>query len=142
LLFVTGVGLSSWRHGVLLFVGSLVGTLAAVYRNDPEGTVSIGIYGYNAALAAVAVYLWRKSLLYPMLAALVAVPLTEFFPKTLGIPALTAPFVVSAWIVLAVGSLEPWFCAEPTPAPVEGPGERVPERVGDVPAGSRPAALS
>jgi urea transporter len=142
LLFVAGVALSSWRHAVLLFFGSLVGALVAVYHNDPQGTISIGIYGYNAALAAVAVYLWRKSLLYPILAAILAVPLTEFFPTALGIPALTAPFVVAAWIVIAIGSLEPWFCAEPAPVPAAGPGERMSERVGDALTGSRTAPLS
>jgi urea transporter len=111
-LFVVGVALSSWRHAVLLFVGSLVGTLAAIYHSDPEGAIAIGIYGYNAALAAVAVYLWRKSLLHPILAAIIAVPLTELFPKGLGVPALTAPFVVSAWIVIAIGSLEAYFCTD------------------------------
>jgi urea transporter len=111
-LFLVGVAISSWRHAVILFVGSFVGTLAAIYHNDPEGTIQIGIYGYNSALAAVAVYLWRKSLLHPILAALVAVPLTELFPKGLGIPALTAPFVVSAWILLAIGCLETYFCTD------------------------------
>jgi urea transporter len=111
-LFVAGVALSNWRHGLLLFLGSLVGTLAAIYHSDPDDTVAIGIYGYNSALASVAVYLWRKSLLNPILAALVAVPLTEFFPSTLGIPALTAPFVAASWIVLAIGSLEGYFCTD------------------------------
>ena len=111
-LFVAGVALSSWRHAILLILGSLVGTLAAVYHKDPESTVAIGIYGYNSALAAIAVYLWRKSLLYPILAALVAVPLTEFFPSALGIPALTAPFVVASWIVLAIGCVEAYFCTD------------------------------
>jgi urea transporter len=110
--FLVGVALSSWRHAVLLFVGSLVGTLAAIYHSDPEGTIAIGIYGYNAALAAVAVYLWRKSLLHPILAAIVAVPLTEFFPKGLSVPALTAPFVVSSWLVIAIGSLEAYICTD------------------------------
>jgi urea transporter len=111
-LFVAGVALSNWRHGVLLLLGSLVGTLTAVYHSDADRTVAIGIYGYNSALAAVAVYLWRKSLLNPILAALVAVPLTEFFPSTLGVPALTAPFVVASWIVLAIGCVEAYFCTD------------------------------
>jgi urea transporter len=142
LLFVAGVALSSWRHAVLLFLGSLVGTLVAVYHNDPQGTIAIGIYGYNASLAAVAVYLWRKSLLYPILAAILAVPLTELFPTALGIPPLTAPFVLAAWIVIAVGSLEAWFGAEPPPVPPAGPGQRVSEQVEGAPAGSRTATLS
>ena len=40
----------------------------------------------------------------PILAAIVSVPLTEFFLKSLGVPPLTAPFVAAAWVVLADGS--------------------------------------
>ena len=90
-------------------LGSVVGTLVSIYHGDPTESISIGIYGYNAALAAIAVYLWRKSLLFPILPAIVSVPITEFFPKALGVPPLTAPFVAAAWVVLAVGALEPFF---------------------------------
>jgi urea transporter len=49
-----------------------------------------------------------------ILAAIISVPLTEFFPSWLGIPGLTAPFVAAAWIVIAVGQLEDLFVREPT----------------------------
>jgi len=39
----------------------------------------------------------------------VSVSLTEFFPKLLGIPALTAPFVLACWLLIALGSLERRF---------------------------------
>lgn len=109
MLFLTGIALSNWRHAVIALLGSVVGTALAYYHNDPFETISIGIYGFNAALAAIAVYLWRRSLLLPILGAAISVPLTEFFPKSLGLPTLTAPFVVASWIVLLVGSLEPLF---------------------------------
>lgn len=111
-LFLAGIAVSNWRHAAIALLGSLVGTATAYYHADPEETISIGIYGYNSSLAAMAAYLWRRSLNLPILAALVAVPLTEFFPKSLGIPPLTAPFVAAAWVVLAVGALEPYFCKE------------------------------
>jgi urea transporter len=60
-------------------------------------------------LAALGIYLWRPSLLLPILAALVSVPLTEIFPKLLGIPALTAPFVLACWLLIAIGCLERRF---------------------------------
>jgi urea transporter len=61
----------------------------------------------------MAVYLWRPSLLIAMLAAAIAIPLTEFFPSSwAGVPALTSPFVVAAWIVLAIGQLEVVFTRE------------------------------
>jgi urea transporter len=112
ILFLAGIGLSNWRHVVLALLGSVVGTILAIYHNDPAQTISLGIYGYNASLAAMAVYLWRKSLLIPILAAEISIPLTEFFPAGLGIPPLTAPFVVAAWIVIAIGQLEVVFLRE------------------------------
>jgi urea transporter len=111
-LFVAGIAVSNWRHAVLFFLGSLMGTLTGIYHHDPEEAIGLGIYGYNASLAAVAVDLWRKSLLYPILAAIISVPLIEFFPDVLNIPPLTAPFVVAAWIVIVVGRLEKWFCTD------------------------------
>jgi len=106
ILFLVGIAISNWRHAVCAIVGTVLGTLLAIYHNDPATTISLGIYGYNASLAAMAVYLWRRSVLIPILAALVSVPLTEFFPGGLGIPALTAPFVAASWIVIAVGQPE------------------------------------
>ncbi|MEW4566680.1 urea transporter [Tautonia sp. JC769] len=108
-LFLVGIALSNWRHAAIATLGSIAGTALAMYHNDPSGSISIGIYGYNAALAAMAVYLWRPSLLLPILGAIISVPMTEFFPKSVGLPALTAPFVVASWIVLALGSLEGRF---------------------------------
>jgi urea transporter len=55
------------------------------------------------------VYLWRKSLLYPILAAVISVPLVGLFSDALGVPPLNAPLVVTAWIVIVVGRLEKWF---------------------------------
>ena len=116
ILLLVGIALSDWRHAVIALLGSLVGTALGVYHNDPATKISIGIYGYNASLAAMAVYLWRKSLLLSILGAAIAIPMTEVFPGWLGIPALTAPFVMATWIVLAIGQLESVFVGERAPA--------------------------
>ena len=101
-LFLIGIALSDYRQAVVALLGSLVGTMTAVYHADSPESLALGLYGYNAALAAMALFLARPSLTPPILAAMISTPLTEFFPKSLGIPALTAPFVAAAWIVLAV----------------------------------------
>lgn len=101
-LFLIGIAVSNWRHGVVALLGSVVGTATAYYHHDPDVTISIGIFGYNAVLAAIAALLWRRSLTFALLAAFVSVPLTEFFPQALGVPPLTAPFVLAAWAVIAV----------------------------------------
>jgi urea transporter len=112
-LFIIGIALNNWRHALLALLGSMVGTILGIYHQNPASAISLGIYGYNASLVAIAMYLWRKSLLIVLLAAAISVPLTEFFPSTqLGIPALTAPFVVAAWIVIFIGQVEVVFMRE------------------------------
>ncbi len=130
LLFLVGIALSDWRHASLVLAGSVVGMLVANYHTtealralDPERLVerglseniALGLYGYNATLAAVALYLWRKALIPALLGMLISVPITELVPR-LGLPALTAPFVLATWLVLALGWLEARFILPRAPA--------------------------
>lgn len=127
LLFLLGIALSDWQHAAWVLVGAVLGTLLGSYHAtamsralDPERlvdrllteNVALGLYGYNATLAAVALFLWRRSLIAPLLGILISVPITEYFPR-LGLPALTAPFVLATWIVLGLGWLEARFVAKP-----------------------------
>jgi urea transporter len=127
LLFLIGIAVNDSRHAAWVLAGSVVGMLLASYHVDaaeraidPEKLVErdmfenirLGLYGYNATLVAVALYLWRRSLIPPLLGVLLSVPITEFLPR-LGLPALTAPFVLATWIVLALGRLERTYLGEP-----------------------------
>jgi urea transporter len=120
LLFLAGIAISNREHAAWVLVASVFGMLVATYHLDaaeraldPERlimrdqfeNVKLGLYGYNATLAAVALYLWRRSLVAPLLGIALTVPLTELVPRV-GLPALTAPFVLATWIVLAMGWLE------------------------------------
>jgi urea transporter len=129
--FLIGIAVSDWRHSAWVLVGALLGTLVGSYHAtavaravDPESLVTraiteniaLGLYGYNATLAAVALYLSRKTLIAPILGILLSVPITEYFPM-LGLPALTAPFVLATWLVLALRWVEKRFiAAHPTPS--------------------------
>ena len=131
LLFLVGIALSNWEHAVWVLLGSIVGMLVGSYHAtaaarvlDPESlverglleNVALGLYGYNATLAAVALFLWRRSLIPPLLGMLLAVLLTDLIPM-LGLPALTAPFVLVTWLVLAFGWLDEKYLRAPSPAP-------------------------
>jgi len=131
LLFLVGIALSNWEHAVWVLMGSLVGMLVGSYHAtaaarvlDPESlverglleNVALGLYGYNATLAAVALFLWRRSLIPPLLGMLLAVLLTDLIPM-LGLPALTAPFVLATWLVLAFGWLDRRLVREPAVTP-------------------------
>ncbi|MEO8324678.1 MAG: urea transporter, partial [Nitrospirota bacterium] len=117
MLFFVGIALCNWRHAVLALLGSLLGLFVAMYHHDSVESIALGLYGYNASLAAIAGFLWRKSLFVSILAILISVPLTEFFPSWLGIPPLTAPFVAAAWLVIVLGQIEALFLGEPVEEP-------------------------
>ncbi len=76
---------------------------------DPESlvertlseNVALGLYGYNATLVAVALFLQKRTVILPLLGAILSVPLTDLVPM-LGLPALTAPFVLATWLVMAL----------------------------------------
>jgi urea transporter len=105
ILFIVGILLCSWKGATWAVVGSLIGMLFALWHNDPISNITLGIYGYNAALAAMALALYRPSVLLPILAALISVPITELFPH-LGLETLTTPFVLASWAVLAIDKLD------------------------------------
>ncbi len=120
LLFLAGIAISDREHAGWVLVAAVLGMVVAGYHLDaaaraldPERliernqfeNVQLGLYGYNATLTAVALYLWRRSLVPPLLGIVLSVPLTELVPRV-GLPALTAPFVLATWIVLALGWLE------------------------------------
>ncbi|WZO97408.1 urea transporter [Isosphaeraceae bacterium EP7] len=144
-LFLLGIALGSTKHAAWVVVGAIVGTLVGSYHAtvtaraiDPERLVeralleniALGLYGYNATLAAVALSLWRRSLIPPLLGILLSVPLTEVVPL-LGLPALTAPFVLATWIVLALGWFEGRLLGPHTTSAPVSPGSmdrRRPER--------------
>jgi urea transporter len=130
LLFLAGIALSNWQHAAWVLAGSFIGALVANYHAtaavraiDPERLVeralaeniALGLYGYNATLAAVALYLWRRSTIPALLGIVLSVPLTELVPLA-GIPALTAPFILATWLVMALGRLDAKFLRAPAPS--------------------------
>jgi urea transporter len=130
LLFLAGIALNDWQHASWVLAGSIIGTLVGYYHSaswagtvDPESlvdrglaeNVALGLYGYNATLAAVALFLWRRSLIPPLLGIVLSVPFTDIVPM-LGLPALTAPFVLATWLVLAFGWVDEKMFPEPARA--------------------------
>ncbi len=100
---LAGIAFSNWRHAVILTLGACAGTLVALYCQYPQGGIALGLFGYNSALAAVAVFLWRPGLLVPLLAALIAAVVTVGFQEAFRLAPLTAPFVLTVWLLMALG---------------------------------------
>jgi urea transporter len=101
LLFLAGIALNNWRHALWVLTASVLSVLGAVFHNAPTEGIALGLYGYNAPLTALALYLWRPSLITPLFGILLCIPITEYVPM-LGLPALTLPFVLTTWLVLAL----------------------------------------
>ncbi|ALO35857.1 hypothetical protein CMT41_14855 [Colwellia sp. MT41] len=84
------------------FIGSTVGLLLATGFNFPHEKVMMGLYGFNSCLVAIAlVGRYENKPWLIMLAILLAVVFTRAF-EWLSIPALTAPFVISTLLIIAL----------------------------------------
>jgi len=115
LLFLIGLLLSNWRHGLVGFFGAVIGTTVAYYYSHatPENA-NLGLYGFNGVLAAVAVFVTcegrtRLSILGALLATIFIPFIADF-----GVQTLSAPFIFATWIILALGwNEDKWFVVQP-----------------------------
>lgn len=110
-LFATGVLLSNWRHGVLAIAGAIIGTVVAYYyRHVDPASADLGLYGFNGVLTAVAVFVvcggkLRLSILGALIATMLMPAIADF-----GVQVLSAPFVLTTWLLLVLGWIEDhWF---------------------------------
>lgn len=85
------------RQGTWTFIGALIAGGLASVMGESSVTVNLGLYGFNGALAALAVSLNRPGWCPPAAFALVTVPIMFAF-RSAGLPAFTAPFVIATWL--------------------------------------------
>ncbi len=110
-LFIVGMLVSNWRHAVVAASGAIVGAMVSYYYGDMDSeSVNQGLYGFNGVLAAVAAYVTCGEKL--RLAVLGAILATMLIPAVgdLGLQSLAAPFLITIWLMLALGWVEDrWF---------------------------------
>ncbi len=125
-LFAGGVLLSNWRHGVIAVIGAGIGTAVAYYYRDVDpGSANLGLYGFNGVLTAVSVFVFCGGKL--RLAVLGALIATILMPAiaAFGVQTLSAPFVLTTWLLLALGWVEDnWFTVEQAPASPAAPAAK------------------
>lgn len=96
-LVLCGLAVSSPRAALWACAAATLAALFGVLAGWPHGLISQGLFGYNAVLTCVALmplaWGWR------MAGVLISCILMHGFLAA-GWPALTAPFVLSSWIVL------------------------------------------
>jgi urea transporter len=127
LLFGSGLLLSNWRHGLIAIFGATIGTAVSYYYHDADpASANLGLYGFNGVLTAVSVFVFcGGKLRLAILGALLATILTPVV-AAFGVQTLSAPFVFTTWLMLALGWVEGhWFTLptahEPSTAPSSTP---------------------
>lgn len=110
-LIAAGLLVGSWRAFAAAVLGSLLGALVAWGMGADAGAIGAGAFGFNCVLTAVALGAGRFALnaasaCWAVLA--IAVTAVVFAAvsaalQPLGMPALTAPFVLVTWLFLLAG---------------------------------------
>jgi urea transporter len=96
---------SSPKATVWAILASLVGVVVATWLGFSQEKVIMGFYGFNACLVGIAL-IQRYSKKYGVIlfAILLSVLLTRAFEE-ISIPVLTAPFVMTIWIIIGLEKL-------------------------------------
>lgn len=106
ILFLAGAFYSSWRMGVGAVIGVLVGTFTALLLKYNRDDINQGLYGYNSTLVCLAIFYFFgftvPSIIAAFLGSVLSVFITNVMRSKWKLPPFTAPFIVSAWVVMAV----------------------------------------
>ena len=106
ILFLAGTFYNSWRMGAGTVIGVLVGTVTALLLKYNKNDINQGLYGYNSTLVCLAIFYFFgftiPSGIAAFLGAVLSVFITNVMRRTGKLPTFTAPFIVSAWVVMAV----------------------------------------
>lgn len=120
LIFI-GLLLADVRAAAWALFGSVAGLALALLHHDFATALS-GLAGYNAALTALALCHDRRRPWLPLPGIVLALLITPGL-AALGLPALTAPFILACWLVLAGTRLWRRNTRDSTPC---APGENQP----------------
>ena len=99
-LFLLAIAVNSKISAIYGLYVAILGSLIGLLLNEPVSVINAGLMGYNAILCAMALVGNKRSLfLWISIASLLSVILNIGFAE-LGIIVLTAPFVISTWVIL------------------------------------------
>ena len=107
-LIVLGIAIHSRIGAGMALIGAALAALVAVVFGAPEGAIRDGLFGYNAALTALAlggfflVLTWQ-GFFYTLFGVVVTTWLwasVAIFLEPIGMPVLTSTFVIVTWLML------------------------------------------
>src|SRR3989339_1240904 len=103
ILFI-GILVSSRISALYALLGTGIGVIVACVCSFPLSMITAGLFGFNGVLCGIALSgkKWHHVIL--AIASIVVSVFVMFGMSRLGIITLTAPFVISAWLVLLVSN--------------------------------------
>lgn len=107
-IIALGIAINSRISAIMALIGAGLAALTAVVFGGPEGAIRDGLFGYNAALTAIALggfflVLTPRSFIYTLFGVVVTTWLwasVAIFLKPIGMPVLTSTFVIVTWAML------------------------------------------
>lgn len=94
--------------GVMALIGSAIGAACAILTRIPTAEIRLGLHGFNQVLVMIALtsflpLTWQSFLIAVFMTvacSLFVMPALQRFFGMWGLPALTGPFVFTAWVAL------------------------------------------
>ncbi len=114
-IFLIALFVSSRLAATAALTGSTIGLLTAWLLGAAEPAIRSGAFGFNSVLTAIAIasvffVLNKSSATYTLLATIATAVMFAAISATLeplGMPAMTAPFVITTWLFLLAAALFP-----------------------------------
>lgn len=116
-LILVALFFAGWQFGAYAIIGAFVSWITAFSIGVDSDSLNLGLYNYNAVLTIIAVSLVfneksKHTFSIGVLAAMLTVPVTaglELLLDPIGLPALTAPFILCTWFSLTLRKFFPFI---------------------------------
>ena len=102
--FLLGISYNSWIMGLGALLGTFIGTISASILKYSKDDIENGLYGFNGTLVGIAVYYFFHFNFYTLMAIIIGSILSTIIMHEMKkkIPAYTAPFILSTWILIFI----------------------------------------
>lgn len=100
IIFLIAILVSSRISAIYALLGSSLGVVISFVFSLPLNMINIGLFGFNAVLCGIAFANKKWSYLFLAISAIIISIFVTYGMISFGIITLTAPFVISTWLVL------------------------------------------
>lgn len=102
LLFLIGIFYNSWIFGLGFILGNIISTSSAKYFGYSKEDIEKGLYGFNGTLVGIAIFYLFGFNFITVIAVIIGAILSTLIMHIMSkkIPAFSAPFVISTWIII------------------------------------------